>query len=218
MAQLFRPRANALFRGILIGGVLLAAFGALAGNYFLRSTYVTRVGIAPEQPVPFSHEHHVSGLGIDCRYCHTAVETSSFAGLPPTQTCMTCHSQIWTDAPMLRPVRESWRTGEPLRWTRVNDLPDFVYFDHSVHVAAGVSCVSCHGRVDRMPLTKRSRPFHMLECLECHRDPARHLRPREHVFDLAWQPSEPQPALGHRLLEAYGIRVEQLTDCSICHR
>ena len=132
-----------------------------------------------EQPIPFSHAHHVGGLGIDCRYCHTSVETSSFAGIPPTKTCMNCHSQIWSTSPTLEPVRESFRTGVSIQWTRVNDLPDYVYFNHSIHVNKGIGCESCHGRVDRMPLTWQENSLQMDWCLDCHRDPGKHIRPRD---------------------------------------
>lgn len=193
---------------------------ALTGLGFAvaRSPYATGAGVAPRQPVPFSHEHHVGGLGIDCRYCHTSVETSSFAGIPPTETCMTCHSQLWTHAEMLEPVRDSLSSGKPLRWLRVDDLPDFVYFNHSIHINKGVGCVSCHGRVDRMPLTWQANTLFMSWCLECHRAPERFVRPREHVFDMAWKPAEDQSALGRNLVEQYHIRVGKLTDCYVCHR
>ena len=146
--------------------------------------------------MPFSHEHHVRGLGIDCRYCHTSVEKSSFAGIPPTETCMTCHSQIWTDSPMLEPVRTSLRTNTPIRWNRVHDLPDYVYFNHGIHVQKGVGCVSCHGRVDQMPLTWKAEPMTMEWCLSCHRNPEKHLRPREEVFNMDWVPPEDQVDAG----------------------
>jgi hypothetical protein len=190
------------------------------GASLLRSAYVTEVGVAREQPVPFSHKHHVSGLGIDCRYCHTTVEQAAFAGMPSTHTCMTCHSQIWTDSPMLAPVRESLQTDRSIAWTRVHDLADFVYFNHSIHVKQGIGCVSCHGRVDRMPLIWREHTLYMEWCLDCHRQPERFVRPREQVFNLAWQaPSESeQLTLGRQLVETYKIQTHQLTDCSICHR
>ena len=217
MAQVFRKRANAITTIVIVVTFLLVSFLGL-GFAVVRSPYVTGVGVAPRQPVPFSHEHHVGGLGIDCRYCHTSVETSSFAGIPPTETCMTCHSQLWTHAEMLAPVRDSLSSGKPLRWIRVNDLPDFVYFNHSIHINKGIGCVNCHGRVDRMPLTWQAKTLFMPWCLECHRGPERFVRPREHVFDMAWKPSEDQSALGRRLVEQYHIRVGKLTDCYVCHR
>jgi len=184
----------------------------------VRSQAVTRVGIAPDQPVPFSHQHHVAGLGIDCRYCHTAVEESASAGLPPTETCMTCHSQLWTDADLLAPVRESWARRTSLRWRRVHDLPDFAYFDHSIHVQKGVGCVECHGRVDRMPLMRQAESLRMDFCLDCHRDPAPRLRPREEVFNMGWTPPPDRRALGERLIARYGIDADGIMHCNVCHR
>jgi hypothetical protein len=177
------------------------------------------------QPVKFSHDHHTAGLGIDCRYCHTSVEESSFAGIPPTATCMNCHKQVWANAEMLAPVRESWRTGEPLRWTRVNDLPDYVYFNHSIHVAKGVGCRTCHGPVHQMPLMYQEASLQMRWCLECHRNPEKFVRPRERVFDMSWTPADDgtsQAELGPRLLAEYGIPGSDdrwtLESCSVCHR
>ena len=217
MPQIFRPRSNFIARVLVWGALLILAGLLTAGALVVRSPYVTDVGRAPEQPVPFSHRHHVSGLGIDCRYCHSTVETSAFAGIPPTETCMSCHSQLWTEAELLAPVRQSLLENRPLVWTRVNDLPDFVYFDHSIHINKGVSCVHCHGRVDLMALTRQTQPLFMQFCLDCHRNPAARLRPREHVFDLAWQHSAHTPT-GPQLLQRYRIDTAQLSDCSICHR
>jgi hypothetical protein len=215
MPQLFPRRSNTIVRAGLAGAVLLVAGGAWASYRVYWSPYTTQVRQPVQQTVPFSHKHHVGGLGIDCRYCHTGVETSAFAGIPPTETCMTCHSQVWRDAPVLAPVRESWASGKPLRWRRVNDLPDYVYFDHSIHVAKGVGCESCHGPVNEMPLTWKEQSLYMRWCLDCHRDPARQIRPREKVFDMvAWK----DPALGQKLVEAYHIQPERLSDCSTCHR
>jgi hypothetical protein len=218
MAQIFRPSTNSLARATILGALLF-----IVGSLWLlaeinRSSYVTNADVYRDQPVPFSHEHHVAGLGLDCRYCHTSVEESGFAGIPPTETCMTCHSQVWTNAAMLEPVRESYRTGRPLRWNRVHDLPDFVYFNHSIHVAKGVGCQSCHGRVDRMPLMYQSSTLQMEWCLECHRNPEKHLRPRDQVFNMSYKPAGDQIEIGTRLLKEYNINVGQLTDCSICHR
>ncbi len=181
------------------------------------SPYMTRQRVPIEQPVPFSHEHHVRGLGIDCRYCHTSVETSSFAGVPPTDTCMTCHSQLWTEAPLLAPVRESLASNRPIRWRRVNDLPDFVFFNHGIHIQKGIGCATCHGAVDRMPLTWKAQTLYMKWCLECHRDPARFIRPRNEVLNMAYE-STNRAQLGPRLVQAYDVHTNQLTDCSICHR
>jgi hypothetical protein len=181
-----------------------------------RSDYATGAHAALEQPVPFSHKHHVGGEGIDCRYCHTSVEESAFAGLPPTETCMSCHSQIWSEAPVLEPVRESYRTGKPIKWTRVHHLAEFVYFDHSIHVNKGVGCETCHGRVDQMPLTWKENTLLMEWCLDCHRQPEQYVRPREAVFQMGWKPGGDQLTLGRRLVKEYKIR--SLTDCYTCHR
>ncbi len=181
-----------------------------------RSSYVTQAGVPREQPVPFSHAHHVGGVGIDCRYCHTSVEDSSFAGIPPTRTCINCHSQLFNDSPTLEPVRESFRTGEPLAWTRVHDLPDYAYFDHGIHVRKGVACVTCHGPVDIMPLTWQHESLQMEWCLECHRHPELYVQPRETVMMTDWEPPADRAALGLELIERYDIRTR--TDCSTCHR
>jgi hypothetical protein len=181
-----------------------------------RSSYVTFAGVARAQPVPFSHRHHAGELGIDCRYCHTSVETAANAGIPPTQTCMNCHSQIWADSPVLEPVRASYRTDRSLSWVKVHDLPDFVYFNHAIHVHKGIACVTCHGRVDRMNLTWQASSLQMEWCLGCHRHPERHVRPREEVFKMDWQPARPQAEVGAELVKRY--RVERRLDCSTCHR
>ncbi|MEW6298855.1 MAG: cytochrome c3 family protein [Thermodesulfobacteriota bacterium] len=217
MAQIFHPSTNTLSRFSIFGAVFIVAALGVIGAGIVRSSYVTEVGVAREQPVPFSHKRHVSGLGIDCRYCHTSVEESSFAGLPPTHTCMTCHSQIWVNSPMLEPVRESYRSGRSLEWTRVNDVADFAYFDHSIHVKKGVGCVTCHGQVDEMPLMWRAHSLYMEWCLECHRHPERYVRPREEVFNMHWgPPAGDHGALGARLVKEYDIH--RLTYCSTCHR
>lgn len=230
--QIFHRSANVLSRLSIYGGIFTAAFVLWACIQFQRSPYVTYAGTARPQPVPFSHQHHVSGLGIDCRYCHTSVETSGFAGIPPTNTCMNCHRQIWTNAPMLEPVRESFRTGKSLVWNRVNDLPDFVYFDHSIHINKGVGCNTCHGAVDHMPLMYNYASLQMEWCIECHRDPEKNLRPRDQVFNMRYQqPSVDSPvrfdgvtytdqlALGKTLVKKYHLRsVMDITSCSTCHR
>jgi hypothetical protein len=219
MAQIFRPSTNTLARASIVGGGLLAVILGLAAGGFVYSSYMTGVGVPRIQPVPFSHKHHVADAGIDCRYCHTSVEQSSFAGIPPTKTCINCHSQLWADSPMLEPVRESWRTGRSLEWVRVHNLADFVYFNHSIHVSKGVGCVTCHGRVDQMPLIWKVKTLYMEWCLECHRAPERFVRPREHVFSMDWQPAEDQISLGRRLVKEYKIQnAAQLTSCSTCHR
>lgn len=218
MAQLFKRRANAIAHATVIGGALLFA-GICGGLYaFGRSDYWTRTEEPLEQPVPFSHEHHVAGLGIDCRYCHTSVEKSPFAGIPPTETCMSCHSQVWKDAPVLQPVRDSLQNGTGLRWTRVYDLPDYVYFNHSIHVNKGIGCASCHGRVDRMPITWKVQPLYMRWCVDCHRAPEEHLRPRDEVFNLAYAKPENQAVIGRDLARQYHVNPEGLTDCYTCHR
>jgi len=218
MAQLFRPGANTAFRIVLALIVLspLALFFAAAA--FPRTDYATKVSMFVDQSVPFSHKHHAGDLGLDCRYCHTGVETSPVAGVPPTQVCMTCHSQIWTNAAMLAPVRLSLADKKPLRWNAVNVLPDYVYFDHSVHVAAGVGCSTCHGDVDKMPLMKKSEPLTMEWCLSCHRQPERWLRPRSEVFNQHWKPPPDQLAIGRKLMIKRGIEKTHLTNCSVCHR
>jgi hypothetical protein len=218
MAQIFHPSTNTISRVSIFGAVFLLAVLLWFLLAIYRSSYVTQAGVAREQPVPFSHEHHVSGLGIDCRYCHTSVEVSSFAGIPATEICMNCHSQIWSDSPMLAPVRESFRTNRSIPWSKVNNLPGFVYFDHSIHVQNGVACVTCHGRVDQMPLLWQAQSLLMEWCLECHRQPERFIRPREEVFSMNWQPPEDQLALGQSLVKEYHIDKELLTSCSVCHR
>jgi len=220
MAQIFHPSTNTISKVSILGGVFLLAALAWVFGGVIRSPYVTEANVTREQPVQFSHKHHVNALGIDCRYCHTTAEESAFAGMPTSKTCMTCHSQIWLDAPILEPVRSSYRTDQSIQWTRVNDLPDFAYFDHSIHVKKGVACVTCHGQVDQMPLMWRANSLNMEWCLDCHRNPERNLRPREHVFDWSWQAEEDQAVLGPRLAREYGIDAQRavLMNCSTCHR
>jgi hypothetical protein len=219
MPQLFGPASNALFRVVLIlslllpcGGGVLLAFG------FAYSDWHTRKGLDREQPIPFSHEHHVNELGIDCRYCHTGVTESAYAGLPATKVCMTCHTQIWWNSPTLEPVRSSWANNTPIQWNRVHDLPDYVYFDHSVHVAKGVGCTTCHGQINEMPLTHMVVNLQMRWCLDCHRNPEKNLRPRDQVFSVHYFPPPDQLALGAKLVEQYHVQKDQLTNCSLCHR
>ena len=218
MAQIFHPSMNVIAKASILGVVLLVTALTLGGYVLEKSPYNTRAGYPKNQPAPFSHEHHVRGLGIDCRYCHTSVEDSSFAGLPPTETCMTCHSQIWTNAEVLRPVRDSWASNQPLRWTRVNRVPDFVYFNHGIHVNKGVGCNTCHGEVDRMPLMWQAQTLQMGWCLACHREPEKYLRPRDQVFNMQYREPENQQVLGSELVEKYGVVKGQLTNCSVCHR
>jgi Cytochrome c7 and related cytochrome c len=216
MAQIFHRSTNTISRVSVFGGIGIVAVLVTTLAAINRSSYVTEVGVARSQPVQFSHKHHVSDDGIDCRYCHTSVEESSFAGIPSTKICMNCHTQIWAESPILEPVRESFRTGKSLEWTRVNNLPGFVYFDHSIHVHKGVGCATCHGRVDQMPLMWRENTLYMEWCLECHRNPERFVRPREQVFTMDWQPPSDQMALGQKLVQQY--KIESLTSCSVCHR
>jgi hypothetical protein len=214
--QIFHPSTNTIARVSIFGALFIGGGLLWVLNEVNRSPYVTDVGVALDQPVPFSHKHHVAGLGIDCRYCHSTVEISSSAGMPPTETCMSCHSQIWADSPMLEPVRASLRNDQSIRWTRVHDLPGFVYFNHSIHVKKGIGCATCHGRVDQMPLMWKTNTLYMEWCLECHRQPERFVRPRDQVFNMAYQAPSDQLALGRKLVEEYRIR--KLTDCSVCHR
>jgi hypothetical protein len=219
MSQIFHRSTNTISRFSIFGALFV--IGALLYGVALvnRSSYITAAGVARDQPVQFSHAHHVGGIGIDCRYCHTTVEEAAFANVPPTKTCMNCHSQVWAQSPYLEPVRASFRTGESLRWIRVNDLPDFVYFNHSIHVAKGVGCVTCHGQVDKMPLMYQQASLQMEWCLDCHEAPEKYLRPREAVFDMNWQPDGDQLELGLRLKREYRIRDRwTMTSCSICHR
>lgn len=218
MSQIFHPATNSFAKATIYGAVFIVAGLAVVWGVFLRSSYVRGTNVAPEQPLPFSHEHHVSGLGIDCRYCHASVEKSSVAGMPSTHTCMTCHSQVWTEAPVLEPLRASRQQDRPIRWNRVYDLPDFTYFNHSAHVNTGVGCDQCHGRVDQMPLTKQAVSLTMEWCLDCHRAPEQYLRPRDQVFNLAYRQPADQDALGRQLVEQYDVPVELLTNCSLCHR
>jgi hypothetical protein len=222
MPQIFPEAANTWSKVSLAALALLLATSGWLGLSIVRSQYVTQAQVVRDQPVPFSHEHHVRGDGLDCRYCHDTVERSPFAGMPTTEVCMGCHSHIWADSPMLAPVRESARQQQPIAWTRVHDLPDFAYFDHSIHVAKGVGCSTCHGRVDRMPLMWREATLLMEWCLDCHRNPERYVRPREEVFAMDW-PSERAPAERAStivsLVKEHGIEGPlKLTNCSICHR
>jgi hypothetical protein len=217
MAAIFGQRANlftkAALAGIAVGAVFLASL--VWGVPYM--SYNDQVGLIPPQPVPFSHKHHVSGLGIDCRYCHSSVEVSSNAGLPPTETCMTCHSELWTNAAILAPVRQSLAQHQPLRWARVNYLPDYVYFDHSIHIAKGVGCTECHGPIGDMALTERATSLYMGWCLDCHRDPGPRLRPKDAVFDPHWRRGADTPS-PQQLMAQYHIHPQTLSDCSVCHR
>jgi hypothetical protein len=187
MAQIFDRSSNALARmSLVLTGLIVIALGVTLDE-LQRSPWVTRQGQRPDQPVPFSHKHHVQGLGLQCQYCHVTVEKSSYAGIPPTKTCMNCHAQIWTNAQLLEPVRASWATGQSLVWTKVHDLPDYVYFSHEIHVNKGLGCSTCHGRVDQMPLMYAQNTLQMEWCLDCHRNPAKNLRPTTEIYNMAWE-------------------------------
>ena len=227
MAQIFPPSTNTISKVSIVGTATLLGAGALVLTTANRWPWIDNVEVAIEQPVPFSHKHHLQDLGIDCRYCHTSVEEAASAGIPPTKTCMSCHSVVWKDAPLLEPIRESYRTDASIEWTKVHDLPDFVYFNHSVHVKKGMACESCHGRVDQMPLMWKVNSLNMEWCLSCHRDPAAKIRPRDMVYTMGWDPEHPeksgsnmaamsQEELATKLMKEYDVH--SLTNCSTCHR
>ena len=216
MSQIFHPSANTISRVSIFGAIFIVAGLLLLAAAINRSPWITEAKVAREQPIQFSHERHVAGNGIDCRYCHTTVERSAFAGIPPTKTCMNCHSQIFANSAFLEPVRASFRSDRSIKWTRVHDLPDFVYFDHSIHVNKGVGCTTCHGQVDRMPLIWQEQSLQMEWCVECHRAPERYVRPRSEVFSVSYTQPLNQLELGTRLVAEYHI--QKLTSCSTCHR
>ncbi len=217
MPQVFHRSANSISR-VSIFVILFGVAALIAAAYGLdRGNYNTDVHVAKDQPIPFSHKHHVTDDGIDCRYCHTSVETAPYAGIPATEICMSCHSQIWSNATMLEPLRESFRTGQSIAWTRVHDLPEFVYFNHSIHLKKGIGCATCHGRVDKMPLMMKVNTLNMNWCIECHRNPEKYIRPREEVFNMAYEaPSDQLTRLGPELVKEY--HVQKLEDCYTCHR
>ena len=217
--QIFHRSTNTISRVSLFGAVFF--IGLLLWIFYdlEASPWTTQQNVAREQPVQFSHAHHVGAIGIDCRYCHTTVEKAAFAGIPPTKTCMNCHSQIWAQSAYLEPVRESFRTDRSIQWTRVHDLPDFVYFNHAIHVNKGIGCESCHGRIDQMPLVRQAAPLQMSWCLDCHRHPERQIRPREEVFTMGYVPPVDQATLGPELVRRYHLRSRAvLESCSTCHR
>jgi hypothetical protein len=216
MPQIFRRSANTLSKLSLFGVLSLVGSLILIAMVLGRSSYVTRANEFIEQPIQFSHLHHVTDDGIDCRYCHTSVETSAFAGIPPTKTCMNCHSQLFATEPILEPVRASFRNDTPLHWVRVHDLPDFVYFNHSIHVKKGMGCETCHGRVDQMPLMEQVNTLQMDWCINCHRNPEQYVRPRSEITTMGYRPPVPQSVIGPQLVKEYGIN--SLTSCSTCHR
>jgi cytochrome c7-like protein len=216
MSQIFHRSVNTISKVSIFGAVFILAGLFWVAYAVSASPWVTGEHVAREQPIQFSHERHVAGNGIDCRYCHTSVEDSAFAGIPPTKTCMNCHSEIFSTSPFLEPVRESFRTGKSIQWTRVDDLPDFVYFNHSIHINKGVGCTTCHGQVDRMPLMRQEASLQMEWCVGCHRHPEDYVRPRDQVFSVEYVPPSNQAELGRRLVAEY--KIQSLTSCSTCHR
>jgi hypothetical protein len=217
VTAIFRPSANLAASILMLLGIT-GIFALLAlWWYWPHTDYAQHLKSAVPQPVPFSHQHHVAGLGIDCRFCHSSVEQSSNAGLPATHVCMTCHSQLWTNASLLAPVRDSLAMNQPIVWHRVADVPDYVYFNHSIHIAKGVGCQSCHGPVAAMALTYKAKPLTMEFCLSCHRDPGPNLRPKSALFDTEWQRTAGTPNVPD-LLREYHVPDRNLTDCSLCHR
>ena len=217
MPQILPPNANTFAKWSILGSLLFIAALVISLVVFAR-THENRVGVPVAQPVAFQHSLHSGELGIDCRYCHTSVEVAAYANIPPTEVCMTCHSQIRVGAPQLAVVHNSWETDTPIPWNQVHDLAEFVYFNHSAHINNGVGCSHCHGRVDQMSAIWKAAPMTMGWCLECHRNPAQYLRPREEVFNMAYEAPENQLELGHELVEAYNINADALGNCSICHR
>src|SRR5262245_36911696 len=216
MSQIFHRSANTLSKVSIFGALFIIGGLIWLAMAINRSSYVTGTDVVREQPVQFSHQHHVQTIGIDCRYCHTGVERAAFAGIPPTKTCMNCHSQIWATSPYLEPVRASFRDDKSLHWRRVHDLPDFAYFDHSVHVKKGVGCETCHGRVDEMPLVRQKASLQMEWCIDCHRHPEQYVRPRTEIFTMGYRAPKPQSVLGPELVKQYHINPR--TSCSTCHR
>lgn len=217
MSRLFPKSVNRLPLQIIVYLVVVAGAVTAGVTYYATPKY-TRVGYAPVQPVPYSHALHAGQLGIDCRYCHSNVETSGFANLPTAQTCMNCHSQIKTASPLLAAVRHSYETGEPVPWVQIHKVPDYVYFNHAIHIARGVSCIECHGPINRMDVVAENKSLSMGFCLNCHRDPAPHLRPLSEVTNLDWHAASPeaQRALGNSFVHDW--HVNPPTSCSGCHR
>jgi hypothetical protein len=217
MPQIFSYGSNSYTRiGIIVGVLSLLGVGGALFELGADSSYATNQGVARVQPVQFSHSHHVGSMGIDCRYCHTAVENSWFANIPPTKTCMNCHSQIWTNSPELEMVRASYRTDQSIPWVKVHDLPDFVYFNHSIHVKKGMGCETCHGRIDKMPLTYQKSSLEMRWCLDCHRNPEKYVRPRSEIFTMGYQYPSNQEEVGLQLIKDY--QIQRLETCNTCHR
>ena len=219
MAQVFHRAANNVAKISIVTAIVLAGVAGFVYTQIIRSSYITRQYVEKQQPVQFSHKHHVGDDGIDCRYCHTAVETSSSAGIPPTQTCMNCHTQIWSDSPYLEPVRASYRENKPIEWERVHDLPEYAYFNHSIHIAKGVGCSTCHGQIDNMPAVYQANTLQMEWCLACHREPEKFIRPKSEIYNMQWQDGDLTAEERLQMKADYKIRSkEMLTSCSTCHR
>ncbi len=219
MAQVFHRAANNVAKISIIVAIVLAGVAGFVYTQIIRSSYLTGRYVEKQQPVQFSHKHHVGDDGIDCRYCHTAVETSSSAGIPPTQTCMNCHTEIWSDSPYLEPVRASFRENKPIEWERVHDLPEYAYFNHSIHIAKGVGCSTCHGQIDNMPAVYQENTLQMEWCLACHREPENFIRPKSEIYNMQWQDRDLMAQERTNLKADYKIRSkEMLTSCSTCHR
>lgn len=219
MAQLFKPGANNIAKACLALAVILAGCVFYAYTQIARSSYLTNQYLQRPQPVQFSHRHHVGDDGIDCRYCHTSVESGASAGIPPTQTCMNCHNQLYLDSPYLEPVRASYRDNKPIKWERVHDLPGYAYFNHSIHIAKGVGCSTCHGQIDNMPSVYQENSLQMEWCLSCHRNPEQFIRPKDEIYNMKWKDSNLTSQQREELKVDYKIRSrELLTSCSTCHR
>ncbi len=219
MAQIFHYSANNVAKLTIVVAVVLAGVAGFVYTQVARSSYLTGRYVEKQQPVQFSHKHHSGDDGIDCRYCHTAVETSSSAGMPPTQTCMNCHSQIWSDSPYLEPVRASYRENKPIEWEKVHDLPEYVYFNHSIHIAKGVGCSTCHGQIDNMPAVYQENTLQMEWCLACHREPEKFIRPKSEIYNTQWNGGDLTPEERLNLKADYRIRnAQMMTSCSTCHR
>ncbi|HSK71064.1 MAG TPA: cytochrome c3 family protein [Pyrinomonadaceae bacterium] len=219
MAQVFNRSANNVAKISLVVAAILAGTAFYVYTQVARSSYLTGAFIEKQQPVQFSHKHHTGDDGIDCRYCHTTVETTATAGMPPTQTCMNCHNQLFADQPYLEPIRESFRENIPIQWERVHDLPDYVYFNHSIHVAKGVGCSTCHGQIDNMPAVFQVNTLQMEWCLSCHRQPENFIRPKSEIYNTNWSDGDLSPEQRQTLKTNYKIRgKEELTNCNICHR
>jgi len=215
VAQIFPEWSNKI-PPILVAGVIFLLISVVGFFWYFGSPKYTDVGYKPVQPVPYSHKLHAGDLGLDCRYCHIGVEVSAFATIPPTQTCMNCHTLIKSDSEKLKRVQQSWATGEPIEWVRIHDLPDYAYFNHAAHINAGVGCASCHGNIAEMEVVEQVKPLSMGWCLDCHRAPELHLRPKQEVTNMKWVPPENQLILAQKLIEEKNIKPP--VDCSGCHR